>query len=262
VDTDTGTPAILYVNWGDPKTHRWFVVARLIRRGDRRAQVFEFAYVAGALEAEKHGFRPFVSFPSLQEVVNSRELLPFFRNRVMSSGRPDYASYVKELGLEPDTDDLRLLARSGGQRETERSDVTELFAPPQRRQDGRLESHFFVRGLGHLPGAAELATRLAKDEQLFCLKDVQNRVNPKALVLRTESQALLGYLPDYLCEDVSALLDEPSEVRFSVVQVNDPNVPVRLRVLCRFEATVPAGFQPFAGPQFTPLSGEAVRAAA
>src|SRR5512137_1142786 len=113
--------ATLFVGWQDQSSRRWYVVARLERSlaADGKLE-YAFRYVRGAEDAARSGFRPFVAFPDQHEVVRSRVLLPFFGNRVMPSSRPDYLTYLDQLGLEAPAEELAILARSGGRRTSER----------------------------------------------------------------------------------------------------------------------------------------------
>jgi hypothetical protein len=246
-------PDLLYLNWKDPASRRWFVVGRLTRVEDGTSPGYEFQYVAGVQDALNSGFQLFPVFPRIDEVFRSRELLPFFRNRLMRSSRPDYRSYLSQLGLKPGAEEFSELARSGGRRATEGSEM-ELFAPPQVLEDGRLETHFFVRALSRIAHALEVAATLKNGVCLRCALDLQNPYNRKAVLLVTDDNSTIGFVPDYLCDDVSALLARPTQVEVRVAQVNEPHVPAQNRVLCRLTAFAPPGFHPLSSPMFRPIA--------
>lgn len=239
-------------------TRGWFVVARLTKRlsDDSQSPEYEFVYVAGAQSAAKHGFRPFLAFPEIEQVLRSHTLLPFFGNRLMPRSRPEYPAYVAQLGLAPAPDEFAILARSGGQRVTERSEI-EVFAPPTQRPDGKHETFFFVRAMRYVRPREETLAQLKDGDQLFCMLDVQNTYNPKAVALRTKDQSPIGYIPNYLCNDVFELLQRHCEVRISVAKANPPTAPLQNRLLCHFEAQFPPDLRPLSGPDFTPLSDNA-----
>jgi hypothetical protein len=91
-------------------------VGRLSREGSE----YVFTYTQGARSAEAAGFRPLSSFPDFDQVYVSRELFPMFQNRLPPQSRPDYEDFVEWLDLERgEADPLVMLARSGGQRETD-----------------------------------------------------------------------------------------------------------------------------------------------
>lgn len=260
----------LYVGWQDQESRRWFVVGRLARVSDgggHGGPEFEFAYVEGVHEARENGFRPFVAFPDLEQAVRSRDLLPFFRNRLMPKSRPDYGLYLEQLALDSAAGEFAILARSGGLRTTEHGEI-ELFAPPQRRADGAYEAYFLVRGIRHVDPKHEVVAALRERDRLFCVLDVQNPKNPEAVLLRTagsiaDGLGLVGYVPDYLCHDVSILLRRHCDVRVIIARINDsPRVPVQNRLVCRLEASMPADLRPFSDPKFAPIDREAAALAA
>jgi HIRAN domain len=252
----------LFVGWQDQGDRRWYVVARLVGSSrDTGEHDYSFEYVRGAQEAASKGFRPFVAFPDLSEIVRSRTLLPFFRNRVMPSSRPDYPSYLTQLGLSTVAGELDILARSGGRRTTEREEI-EVFAPPVLRNDGTYETHFFVRGLRYLGAKSSDVVELHEHDSLLCMLDLQNPFNHNAVLLRTKNQLVLGYVPDFLCQDVATLLRNGNIVRVDIVKVNDISVPVQHRVLCRMQLEPPADYLFLSTSKFEPMVERGVSRAA
>lgn len=247
-------PTDLFVAWQDTADRGIYPVARLrVGTEARRTEepVYEFRYIRGALQAQQHGFMAFDSFPALDETYVSHELFPFFKNRIMPSNRPDYAGYVTELGLSLDAaEPLELLARSGGLRAT---DQLEIYSVP-RGDANACFWYFLVRGIRHLPPIAEdRIAKLAVGESLFVMRDVQNQHNPKALLLRSDDKVNLGYIPDLLVDDF-AELDLSSELfKVTVAKVNLPPSPVQHRILCRLQASWPAGQRPFGSERFMPI---------
>jgi hypothetical protein len=242
----------LFVAWQDTVGRGIYPVARL--RVGAVPRLYEFRYIQGALQARKHGFMAFDSFPELDETYVSHELFPFFKNRVMPQKRPDYAGYVTELGLSVETaDPLELLARSGGLRATDR---LEIYSAP-RSETNSCIWHFLVRGIRHLPPSAEnRCASLELGELLYVMRDVQNQHNPKALLLRTDDKVNLGYIPDLLVDDLAKLDLSSGTFRVTVAQVNPPPSPVQHRVLCHLQASWPTAQQPFASDRFKPINDE------
>lgn len=249
----TSTNSDLFVAWQDTIGRGIYPVARLRVTEDASGPRFELRYIAGAREAQQRGgFVPFDSFPELDVVYVSRELFPFFQNRVMRPSRPDYAGYVTELGLSPATaDPIALLGRSGGTRVTDR---LEIYAAPQG-QAGACTWHFLLRGVRHLPPAAEeRIARLEVGERLYVMRDVQNEHNPGALLLRSEDKVSLGYVPDLLVDDLARLEFTPDNPVITVARVNPPPSPVQHRLLCHLRGRWPEGLEPFASERFAPLT--------
>jgi hypothetical protein len=213
---------------------------------------YEFVYVRGADEALENGFQPFVAFPDLDTMVVSHDLLPFFRDRLMPKSRPDYQRYLAQLALDPNDDEFAILARSGGVRTTERAEI-ELFAPPTQKDDGTYETYFWVRGMRYVDPDRNALDTIQPNDRLFCTLDVQNEKNPNAVLLRTKGKRLVGYAPDYLCDDLSVRLKNLDMVLVTAVKIDpSPLVPARNRVLCHLTAQLPAGVRPFSTDKFKP----------
>jgi hypothetical protein len=224
-----------------------------VGRLERRADGYVFEYVAGALDARERGFLGFFEFPALAARYESESLFPLFRNRLMPTARPDYREYVSGLGLDPATaDPMGVLARSGGTRATDR---VELFAPPVYDAERRLwESFFLLRGVRHRPASAQARVlELRPQEPLLTRLDRDNPYNPRAVLLRTADGHDVGYLPDYMVDDIARLAALPRQLEVFVVRVNPPPVPVHHRVLGRLVAGWAPDFQPYSGTAYRSL---------
>lgn len=239
----------LYLAWRQPD-QRWWPVGRLSREGSE----YVFTYTQGALSAAEGGFRPLLSFPDFNEVYVSTQLFPLFGNRLPPQSRPDYEDFVEWLDLKRgETDPMVMLARSGGQRET---DMFEVFPVPQPSPQGRYESTFFIHGLRHRgPSAEEEARRLSPGDVLVLEPEPRNPLDPRALRIQTLVRGVhLGFVPRYLCEDVHALQSASGEqAQARVRRVNPPPTPAQFRVLCSLDSPWPEGFRPLASPDFEPL---------
>jgi hypothetical protein len=237
----------VFVVWQDPDSRRWIPVAQLTREHG----TFRFKYTQGALESRK--FMPFGSMTDLKSTYESSELFPLFANRILPKSRPEYREYIKWLGLDPEyADDLDVLARSGGVRAT---DTLEIVPCPQPK-DEQYVAHFFIHGLRHLSSKdQERARGLVPGERLFVMRDVQNKVDLTALILRTEDPiSVVGYCPRYFSAEFSQLFDRVGPERISTfVERTSPEAPSHFRVLCRLVAPWPKNFQPCALDEFQPL---------
>jgi hypothetical protein len=246
-------PPALFVNWQDETSRQIFPVGRLVTLAGGAG--YEFVYIAAACEAQQLGFAPFQAFPELAQVYRTPELPAFFRNRLLQSGRPDYPQYLQELGLEAVTaTPIEILARSGGRRVT---DPLEVFAELVPIGD-RFEAHFFVRGIRYLEGAEDAALQLHPGDRLRLHHEPSNEFNPNAhLVICHDGQAV-GYVPDYLADDLKALVEQDSSLRVEVVRVNQPPAPSQQRLLCKLSISAEAP-RPHRGSRFEPMSPEAIR---
>jgi hypothetical protein len=247
-------PPALFVNWQDESTRRIFPVGRLVNMPGGN---FEFAYIAAAKEAQAFGFVPFVAFPELERVYVASDLPAFFKNRVLQPGRPDYPQHLSELGLDSATaTPMAILARNGGRRVTDPLELVAEFVPAAT--EGRLEAHFFARGIRHFPGAEEAVTHLAPGDRLTLEPEPGNTFNPKALLLASGDRRFVGYVPDYLADDLNALALRDPSLLIQVVRMNPAPSPSQQRLLCRLLIS-PTATPPYRGSRFEPIAKAAIR---
>lgn len=251
-------PTVLYLAWQDAVKRSWFVVGRLRRLPD---QQYEFVYTQGYAQArEQANMQPILGFMETRRRYLSTTLFPLFQNRLMSRSRAEYPDYIERLGLGQvaDQEPLLILARSGGRRVT---DSFEVFpAPISPSTPGGSSAYvlsFFIHGLRHVPEADQKrASQCAKGESLFLMADWQNPTDANSIMIRTEDNHLLGWLPRYYCADVIELRNRDQPIKVTVERVNPPSSPPGQRVLCCLAAPWPEGFNAFAGPEYQPLAAE------
>lgn len=238
----------LFVAWQDPASRRWIPVGRLTYENG----TYKFVYTRGAKESEN--FTPFGRMVDLDTAYVSDVLFPLFANRVLPKTRPEYADYLRWLGLtEHEHNELEVLARSGGQRAT---DTLEIFPCAEPTMDKHYEVYFFSHGLRHLiPVNQAQVNDLQPGERLFLMRDLQNEHDAMALLLRTNDPiSIVGYCPRYYSAEFSRLLGsvDQVDVHVAVEQVN-PDAPTQLRLLCKLTAPWPVNFSACATDQFQPL---------
>jgi hypothetical protein len=252
--TSSYVPPALFVNWQDEKSRRMFPVGRLVTL---LTGGYEFSYIAAAREAQQFGFIPFVAFPGLEQVYRAPKLPAFFKNRVLQPGRPDYPQHLVELGIKSATaTPIEILARSGGLRVT---DPLEVFAELVAAKDGdRFETHFFVRGIRHYAGAEDAISQLQPGDVLNLRPEPSNAVNSKAHLLACHDGRCVGYVPDYLVDDLSELARQDPSMKVQVVQVNPSPSPSQQRLLCKLTISANAP-RPHRGARFEPIAADAVR---
>jgi hypothetical protein len=215
----------LRVVWQDPDTRRFHEVATLLANHDN----YVFAYTTEARVLPQ--FRPFFAFPELERTYHSQRLFPFFENRVMSARRPDYDEYLSALGLTRlDATPLELLARSAGRRAT---DTIQVVPESSRDEQGRESQLFLASGARHIEGAENRIRALRADEELLLRPQPENEVDPRALLIDTSSGQPVGWIPNYLLDEVHKNREAGAEVRCFVEQANGPDTPWHLRLLCR-----------------------------
>lgn len=247
----------LFLAWQDTNSRSWSTIGRLTFDGVR----YKFVYTQGVKEAQqKYRFEPLLSFPRLDEVYTSTHLFPVFANRLMPRSRPDYSSFIQWLNMPQHEDDpIAMLARSGGQRET---DTLTVFPCPEPDEEGRYNLHFFLHGLRHLPESAiERINCFESGERLWLAHEFQNPFDPQALTLHTENHYIVGYCPRYLNSEVFKLLRQnPRFVDVRVERVNQSPTPLQFRLLCNMTAQCSEDFRPFSSQEYQPLTDEVVTA--
>jgi HIRAN domain len=241
----------LFLAWQDSISRGWFPVGKLTYQQG----LYYFRYIQGALTARDIAdFRPILSFPEFEYCYSSPDLFPLFANRLLRRSRPDYPDFVKWLNMPEDQEDpIALLARSGGQRQT---DSFEVFPLPEPDIQGDFHIHFFAHGLRYMsPDVQKNVQNLQVGEKLFLMHDMQNAFDSRALVLRTENHQSVGYCPRYLTQDFFELVSRfPEKVKVAVEKVNLSPTPLQFRLLCNLTATEIEDFQPFASATYEPIA--------
>ena len=211
--------------------------------------VYRFVYLKAAEKFD--GFRCLPGLPELHDVYESHELFPVFHNRLMPRRRPDYEDFLQRLALDVETDPFGVLIRSEGWRATDR---IEVFAYPERTDDGALTTLFFVRGVRHLDGASKAICEVRPGDVLEIVDEPDNPVNPRALRLRNSSGSFVGWIPDCLVDMVHELRELGACAGAIAEHVNPESSPNHMRLLCRLRAPWPVGYEPLSGPNYQPIS--------
>ncbi len=247
------TPNKLFLAWQDPIGRSWFPIGRLTFDGES----YKFVYTQGVKEAQaKCAFKPLASFPRLDEIYTSTHLFPVFSNRLMSRSRPDYQSFIQWLNIpEEENNPIAILARSGGERQT---DTLTVFPYPEPDAQGHFHLHFFSHGLQHLPSnAIERINLLPSGERLWLAHEFQNSYEEEVLTLNTEDHHIVGYCPRFLRAETFVLLKQNSSIEVRVEQVNQPPTPLQFRLLCCITICTEDS-RPFCSSQYQPLIDDTV----
>lgn len=246
--TDSTPTWRLFVAWQDPDTRAMHPVGRLDRVERNGQTIYSFAYLRNA--SGLSGFRPFVNFPDLNARYEAPFLFPFFENRLMPRERADYAEFLQSLALGIEADPFEVLARSGGKRAT---DTVEVFPEPIQR-NGHAQTLFLAR-VTHIPHAIQDTLELRPGTRLMVMHDLQNDYDEYALILRTDENKLVGFLPIYLAPVVHRCIQQfgRDAVRVEVEHVADPQAPMHMRLLCRMFFQWNPEHPFFDDPSFVPI---------
>lgn len=217
--------------WQDPRGRRFVPVAEL-------HHLLDGQYVFGYGDEARTNLRffPLDEYPDLERSYVSDSLPVFFSNRVMSAERPSYDRYIRWLGLDDASESqlpLEVLARTGGGRATDTFHIVDVPVRGERS----FESRFFVSGLRHVEGSEEALRRVKAGDRLALRPDPQNPVNSKAVIVDVENGVQLGWVPDWLCGEVTDLIEEGWSLKLHAEQLNE-DAPAHTRVLCRLSASL------------------------
>jgi hypothetical protein len=124
--------------------------------------------------------------------------------------------------------------------------------------EDRLESHFFARGIRHFPGAEEAVAHLAAGDRLTLSPEPGNAFNPKAPLLASSDRRFVGYVPDYLADDLNELALRDPSLLIQVVRMNPAPSPSQQRLLCRLSIS-PTAARPYRGARFEPIAESAIQ---
>jgi HIRAN domain len=241
----------LFVAWrNQSEIHQgWGPVGRL----EHEDGIYRFFYTNGARTLL--GFKPFSEMPNLDEVYESTELFPIFKNRLLAEQRPEYEKFLRWGGfsVESPPDPILILGVTEGKKAT---DSVEVFPCPVPDAQSCYLNKFFVHGLRWMnPASQKRIEQLKPDERLFVMPDIQNSYDENAIAIRTDhDRTMLGYVPRYLAADVS-ILCRSCELDFIELFVERVNLdaPLQQRLLCRMHACWPDNFRPCSGPAFQPI---------
>ncbi len=219
----------LLLIWQEPISRAFVKVGQLDCLTDGR---YAFRYLERA--RQETGFYPLAEFPRLDAPYVSDSLPAFFANRVMNRQRVSYEQYRGWLGLEDEGADtpFEVLRRTGGPRETDTFHVVDDL---QVGPSGELVSRFFVSGVRHQAGSELLIKGLKPGAPLQLRDETNNTVNPRALLVDAVAGKPVGWVPDWLVDDVHDLRATGSDLDLVAEQAN-PDAPDHLKLLCRLTA--------------------------
>jgi len=176
----------------------------------------------------------------------------------MSRSRPDYSRFMEWLNIPNDEHDpMAILARSGGERET---DTLAVFPCPEVNAQGQYHLYFFSHGLRHLPSCAiERINQFEPTEKLGLAHQLQSNDESDALILTTEDHYIVGYCPRYLLAELFELIRQKLNLEVQVERVNKTPTPLQFRLLCKMTVQASHDYHPFSSFHYQPLIAELAR---
>jgi hypothetical protein len=97
---------------------------------------------------------------------------------------------------------------------------------------------FFASGISHISGADERLAMLQAGDTLGLRDDTLNPKNARAILLDARGGQEVGWVPDWLVDEIHAMRDSASKLAITVARVN-LGAPAHLRLLCQIEAEEP-----------------------
>lgn len=219
----------LILVWQNPASRRFTKVGQLDSLPESRFAFHYFPEIADVKD-----FVPLDEFPSLNHAYVSDEVPAFFANRILSAERRGYNKYLTWLGIEQvdgSAIPFEFLARSGGGRATDTFHVVDLPI----KGSTTFTSRFFISGIRYLSDAARILGEIHDGSALTLELDEANEANPKAVLIDTVDGSKIGYVPDWLCQDIHGLIKDGWALTAVAERVN-PDAPAHVRVLCRVDA--------------------------
>lgn len=253
----------LFVTWQAPESRRIFPIARVMRQSGGE---YEWAYLEAASEARQHGFAGLPGYEDLERRVSSPEPPALFAHRVPVRGRrrPASAGRASPAPANDSFDPAPItLLVPVGPGKVER---LEVFAPPLPGPRGRYWGVFVARGVGRAPGSEAAVARLEPHQVLSVVPEPENPVSPRALLLVDAAGARIGYVPDYLANELAiawggraeggagqALDPESFGVEvLNAERLTHPPADAVFNVLCQYTCAPALGAQLFQSASYRP----------
>ena len=204
----------LYLIWKDVITRRQYVVGQLSKNGQ-----YEFRYTGEVEEAIKAGFAPLVSFEDIENVYTNEELFPVFSSRLPDRKRKDIKRILQKYGLE-EYDAYELLKMSGAKLPI---DSLQFIDPILDFENG-FERKFYMAGVRHYLGCdgeeCEKSIEVTRGDEVFLVREPENKYDSNAIKIVSAQKQLLGYLPRYYSQAFTRLIDEKREISCHVCDVD------------------------------------------
>jgi len=247
----------LFVAWQEPQSRRIFPIARLTRR---RSGEYEFAYIEAVRAAQARGFVGLPGLEDIERVHVSAQLPALFENRSARGRQRSSGSSAEPAGLSGEALDaapITVFVRRAPGAAPER---LEAFSAPLRGPEGRRWGVFDARGVGLVPGSAEVLQGLQPHERVTLRAEPHNAYNPHALLIVRADQSELGYVPDYLANELASAGGRPEQLEVEVLGAQrltyPPAAPV-YRVTCRYSCGAELGRLLFASESYRPVAARA-----
>lgn len=201
----------LYVVWKSGENRKEYVIGNL-SKGD----AFEFRYCEEIYEAEKEGFTHFASFPQLDGVYYSKVLFPIFESKLPDRKRKDINNILKRYGLQ-EFDSYELLKKSGA-----RLPIDSLyFVEPIIDINKPFMRKFYMAGARHYIGCngteCDSTLKIVIGDNVNLQLELTNKYDKNAVKVINNDNQMLGYIPRYYSNEVSALIRDERKMNCQIL---------------------------------------------
>ena len=114
-----------------------------------------------------------------------------------------------------------------------------------------------ARGVGRVQQALDVLAALEPHERLLVRAETDNAYNPHALALQRRDGTPIGYVPDYLANELAAVGGRSHQLEIELLEsrrVTFAPAPAVYRVLCRYACPPELGRALFTSDSYRPLS--------
>jgi len=252
---------VLFVTWQAPESRRFYPIARVLRLPTGQ---FEWAYLRAVREAiELGGFRGLPGFEDVEAVSVGPELPAPFAHRVPARSVRRSPSQPRAANDVLDPAPINLLVPVGAGRH----ERLEVFSPPLPAPLGGAWGVFGARGVGRLPGSQGAVEALAAHERLGLVPEPSNAHNPHAVLLVRSDGSAIGYVPDYLANELadalgSGLPELGARLRVELAsfeRIHHPPAEPLYLVSCRYTCDAQLAQRLFRSERYQPLASDAHR---
>jgi hypothetical protein len=149
----------------------------------------------------------------------------------MSPRRAGYREYLGWLDLTDLPRPMEILVRTGGGRVTDTFHVVGSFL----EHDGKRQGKFFASGISHIADADSRLKQLTVGDLLELRDDPGNPADPRAILLDARGGGKVGWVPNWLLDEVHGRRTPDSALTVRVARVN-LDAPAHLKLLRHLEA--------------------------
>lgn len=214
----------LYLIWKDPKSRRNYTVGKL-----SRGSSYVFEYCQEYEEAEKAGWERLNAFPD-DERYESPTLFAAFMSRLPDPKRRDIDNILQKYGL-TEFDGFELLRKSTGRLPIDAYEFIDPIFP----EDQTITREFYIVGIRHHAGCCgsdcNRLPRVKEGDEVTLRPEPDNAFDEFALTVHTQEGEMLGYIPRYYSEGISARLAVGMTYECEVIEIDhEHNCEVCLKV--------------------------------